>query len=93
MKDLKLLLKISALKVKEVENYVSLKGKCNKAEMVIEELDYLGLVPEIIINWFFKKKEIMREMQMTAIQKAISKGIFRMSKNLIYFVILNIRYF
>lgn len=35
----------------------------------------------------------MREMQMTAIQKAISKGIFRMSKNLIYFVILNIRYF
>lgn len=56
MKELKLLLKISALKVKEVENYVSLKGKWNKAEMVIEELDYLGLdVPEIIINWLKKK--------------------------------------
>lgn len=55
MKELKLLLKISALKVKEVENYVSLKGKWNKAEMVIEELDYLGLdVPEIIINWLKK---------------------------------------
>lgn len=92
MKELKLLLKISALKVKEVENYVSLKDKWNKAEMVIEELDYLGLdVPEIIINWF--KKKIMGEMQMPAIQKAVSKGIFKMSKNLIDFVILNIRYF
>lgn len=54
MKELKLLLKISALKVKEVENYVSLKDKWNKAETV--ENSYLGLdVPEIIINWFKKK--------------------------------------
>lgn len=35
----------------------------------------------------------MGEMQMPAIQKAVSKGIFKMSKNLIDFVILNVRYF
>lgn len=48
-------------KVKEVENYVSLKGKWNKPEVVIEDLDYLGPdVPKIIINWFFKKKNTER---------------------------------
>lgn len=42
---------MSALKSKRGGNYMSLKDKWNKTEMVIEELDYLGFdVPELIIN-------------------------------------------